>query len=82
MISGEGRCALGSLMESRKVLHDNVMVVHSSLLIVMKPRDMFFGSFRVMHTIESGNSAQLQNLRFRQHAPHPAKQVSPGSVQS
>ena len=67
------RCAFGLRIESRTVLHENVTIANSSLLIVMRPRDLIFESFRVLHTIESGHSAQYQNLSSGQHAPHPVK---------
>ena len=72
----------GSLMSSSAALSKNMIVAHSSMLIVMRSRDPFCMYFRVTHTMESGPSMQHQKFSSEKCAPHLVRKASRRTVQS
>ena len=76
-----GYFVLGSLIESRKVLSENMIVACSRPLIVIRSGNLDLKCFRVLYLIEIGHSSQHQNLSSRQCASHPVRHASPGTVQ-
>ena len=71
-----------SLIESRIASHENTNVSSSRLLILIRSEDLALRCFRVLRTMKVGHCAQHQNLSYGKHAPHPARQASPGNVKS
>ena len=48
---------IGSLIASRTELHENMIVAHSRLLIVIRSRDFVLRYFRVLCTMDSCHHA-------------------------
>ena len=60
-----GHYVLGSLISSRIVLQQILMVSHSRLLIVIGSGYFFFRVFNILRTMEVDHSTQCQKLSSR-----------------